>query len=452
LAEKVRSTTFSDAKNSGNDACLLGPPTLEFAPYGRVPTARARKDGRQGTIDQDQDFIDFLQELTNPITKPAPVDSFVDKTAKTEEKVVTPLIQFLRDKKANKGKDNVTAKGGKHGRQESKDSKTTVSLEKKSASTKGKDTQSEKKVVQNPKVEKAAKEAVKVLNKQAAAKNTAASAPSTPAASSSPAPQAKPERRRERGNAAAAAKILQRDLGLGGGPPGRKRKENVASNSQPPLATATKENVPKSGKPSVAPTSSPSTASTQAVNPPTATKAVQPPTGPAAVRQQPKQAPVQSKGAVAAAVASNATQAFLKHANPSQGVTEPLLQEAFAAFGPVSRVEIDKKKGFAYIDFAEPGGLQKAITASPVKVAQGQVVVLERKTGANLQNRNAKSSPPAGPARGNPVPMRGGRGGGRGRGGKAVESSAAKGTLTAPAATSNVPATKATAAESGPPP
>ena len=56
-----------------------------------------------------------------------------------------------------------------------------------------------------------------------------------------------------------------------------------------------------------------------------------------------------------------------------------MLETAFSAFGAVVKAEIDKKKGFGYVDFAEPSGLQKAIAASPVTVAQSQVVVLERK-------------------------------------------------------------------------
>ena len=56
-----------------------------------------------------------------------------------------------------------------------------------------------------------------------------------------------------------------------------------------------------------------------------------------------------------------------------------MLETAFSAFGAVAKAEIDKKKGFGYVDFAEPSGLQKAIAASPVTVAQSQVVVLERK-------------------------------------------------------------------------
>lgn len=66
-------------------------------------------------------------------------------------------------------------------------------------------------------------------------------------------------------------------------------------------------------------------------------------------------------------------------------MTEALLQSAFTPFGAVTKVEIDKKKGFGYIDFAEPEALRKAIAASPVSVAQSQVVVLERKENPGIE-------------------------------------------------------------------
>lgn len=66
-------------------------------------------------------------------------------------------------------------------------------------------------------------------------------------------------------------------------------------------------------------------------------------------------------------------------------------------FGGVSSVEIDRRKGFAYVDFSEASALAKAIAASPVRVegTEANVVVLERKE---------KEAAPGG---------RGGRGGGK---------------------------------------
>jgi len=80
-----------------------------------------------------------------------------------------------------------------------------------------------------------------------------------------------------------------------------------------------------------------------------------------------------------ASVSPDATRAFVKHANASQGVTDAALKETLERFGAVTGVEIDKRKGFAYVDFADHEGLVKAISGSPVTVGQGSVQVLEHK-------------------------------------------------------------------------
>lgn len=108
------------------------------------------------------------------------------------------------------------------------------------------------------------------------------------------------------------------------------------------------------------------------------------------------------------------------------------------AYGTVTKVEIDRKKGFAYVDFAEPEGLQKALQASPVRIAEGQVVVLERKDrpagGVPSSTRGGRAD--RGRGRGGSTygsPRGGGRGGGGrggsssrggGRGGQAASTSA----------------------------
>ena len=454
LSDRVRDTQFPDAKASASDPALLGPPAVEFAPYGRVPNPKPRKDARQGTIDQDSEFIDFLESLTNPTTKAIPSDGGGDTEVKIDEMKVTPLIQYLRDKKANKGKDSAitTSKNVKHKRQDSKESKTSHGSEKKSSTKTVKDTslQIEKRSASAIRVEKAARDAVKLLNKQAHTTNKAANPvqiaiPAPTAVITSPIPSAGspvvPDRKRERGTVNAAARI-QRDLGLGGNTGGRKRRDSPASatNTGPPIVIAKSLNTTQSTNTSNthAPSKLANVTPAQPRPANSATKtptiiarpsATQPPTGPAASRTPAKTThvnpPRSCQGATPTSPRSNppastSTQAFLKHANPSQGITEPLLEQAFAVFGTVVRVEIDKKKGFAYIDFADPEGLQKAITASPIKVAQGQVVVLERKIGPPLQSRNTRGGAAASATRGNgsPMPSRGGRGGSvRGRGG-----------------------------------
>lgn len=427
LSDRVRNTTFHDAKASFKDSVLLGPPSVEFAPYGKAPHTKMRKDARQGTIDQDSEFIEFLESLTNPVAKPTTVDQQAGVTTKSREKVTTtPLIQFLKEKKANKGKENApaaTAKGAKHARQASKeipqspDSTTDKTSPAKAvnATTPSPDKRSAQAIM----VEKAARDAPRVLNKQATTPSkpkVSLPRPTSPGASPQTATNSPlPEKKRERGSASAAANILRRDLGIGTSPGGRGGRRglpagsNKSTASNPPQATPTTPAKDDSTKTTSQDDSSntlstsntpitPAAAETQNQDSP----APQPPTGPAASRASPR-APASSSSTPASNATSTpskaspitptATQAFLKHANPSQGITEPLLLESFSAYGVVKRVEIDKKKGSAYVDFEEPEGLQKAIKASPVKVAQGSVVVLERRLGPNVSARNVRGGP-----------------------------------------------------------
>ena len=459
LSEHIRNAVFNDVKASSKDSALLGPPSVEFAPYGRVPSSRPRKDARQGTIDQDPEFMDFLQSLTNPPAKATHTDQENGGAGKAKDKVTTtPLIQFLKDKKANKGKENATTpKSAKHSRQDSKDSKSVAAADSKHATGNVTAPSPKKRSAQAVKVEQAARDAVKVLNKQAAntkqgnpspSPSKPVPVPANPAvAPNSTANAALADKKRERGNASVAAKILQRDLGLGGHVGGRGGRRgllgNVANRSISGNASSAAKapGPPQAPQPAVSPTGNSTATSTEATDTSSALVAdtAQPPTrnvppsGPAASRV-PSKASASTRGAPSgtsptsskpAAPPSTATQAFLKHANPSQGITEPLLDEAFAIFGSINKVEIDKKKGFAYVDFTDPESLQKAIKASPIKVAQGQVVVLERKTGPTLQARNVRGGGPMmGNRGGMPVGNRGAgmpvsnRGGSmRGRGG-----------------------------------
>ncbi|KAL8933488.1 MAG: hypothetical protein Q9211_005758, partial [Gyalolechia sp. 1 TL-2023] len=440
LSDTVRNTKFDDSKNSAKDSVLRGPPSVEFAPYGKVPRTRVRKDARQGTIDQDPEFIEFLESLTSPVAKPASVDQ-PTAAGKCKDKVTTtPLIQFLKEKKANKSKEGATAaaKGTKHTRQTSKETTSGSNPgSDKTPPAKAVATASQapdKRSAQAIMVEKAARDATRVVNKQVpTSSKPQGPSPATAAPADIPvtavnSPLA--EKKRERGSASAAASILRRDLGIGasagargsrrGGPAGQNRTTPTSSPKATP-ATLTQGDGAKAADNPTANISS-STTNTGNMNasataPAKPARTVQPPTGPAASRVPPKP-PASSSAALITNTASppakptplpsTATQAFLKHANPSQGITEPLLEAALSTYGPVKRVEIDRKKGSAYIDFEEPEGLQKAIRASPVKVAQGQVVVLERRMGPNPQARNVRGGLMAGNNRGGGTDGRGG--------------------------------------------
>ena len=216
-----------------------------------------------------------------------------------------------------------------------------------------------------------------------------------------PPPPPPPKRERERGNASIAAKILQRDLGLG---PKERRTSGITK--APALSTeaakgnatpAAKVNLPGATRDATIPAPA---NSTQASNEPKVSTSV-PPTGPrnakptSSTPQPPKPtpAPAQRPPKPNPVPSASAKSAFLKHANPSQGVTEPLLEAAFSAFGTLTRCEIDKKKGFGYVDFADPEGLKKAMQASPIKIGNGQVVVLENKSKPTVKAPGSQGPP-----------------------------------------------------------
>ncbi|KAI9673069.1 MAG: hypothetical protein M1829_004383 [Trizodia sp. TS-e1964] len=464
LVQKIRETNFIDELGTH----LLwqsnfGPPTLEFSPCARVPNKKPRHDGRQGSIDTEPTFCEFLQDLTTaPAAKATLGEVSQEAIPKKEEKVsMTPLVQFIKDKKSTKAREVILpAKLTRSPRQEHRD------VAKEKIAEKNPSGRSEQEKLRpadgrpsRREREKTAKESVKILNREAAGK-----APSTIVSSASaqtdaekpPAPQpvpTAPSRRRERGNFSVAAKILQRDLGLAPNireQRGIKKDSADNSNATPPKASAKlPPNAPSkpANSPLATAAKAPTSNNTSKIFPrdqkrhnqnrdtpgapkgnvppnaptgPAAPNAIlrkpiaanTPPVGPAAFRPQPKlprnanHLPPQQPQAP-----STATQGFIKHANASQGITEENLLEALSAFGTVAKVEVDKKKGFAYVEYESPEGLAAARAAGPFKVASSNLSVLERRDKVPL---NAGGNTRSLPGRGEPANM-GPRGGGRGR-------------------------------------
>lgn len=455
LSDAVRTASWEDARESWNDPALVGPPTVEHCIYKKMPSGKRRTDGRQGTIDQDREFMAFLESLANPDAHKDGTgegEQSADDGAKPEKAITTPLIEFLKEKKANKAKEAAAAKSAKHSRQESQGG----------GKTKGSAEESSKKKSKGDKSSDKPKETVKILTKKAAAATSEGAASATDSGKASTAAQSSGSQdlpRSRRAGIAAAARILQRDLGLSPGNAHRKaRQEAAKAEAEAKLAAAAADKdaagssssaqapaSPTTGRPSTptapkaqaqqASSSSGRTrgkkrgnaedsakggkgekstaegSSTPAKAPVVLLKkkdetnsqqsgrasasastpsAPPTPTGPkAGGSKSSQQAQGSSKKSNAGGGGGNtatpatpspgATRAFVKHANPSQGVTEPLLKEAMQVFGAVTFVEIDRRKGFAYVDFAEPEGLVRAIAANPVNIAQAAVQILERR-------------------------------------------------------------------------
>ncbi|KAG5989926.1 hypothetical protein E4U54_004218 [Claviceps lovelessii] len=274
LSEVVRNATWEDAKATFTNPALVGPPVLEFSVYKKIGATKKRTDARQGTIDQDPEFMAFLESLANP----APMRESIDvedpnDLVKAEAKITTtPLVEYLKEKKANKGKDGgagKNSKSGGKGKSGSKDDDT-------SSRKKGKDSKTDK-------TDKTPKDTVKILTKKTAtdqavdaakkaatqitngspattnATNTTTTAAATNAAATNSKATAgtaastgantasgdAPKSRRA--GIAAAARILQRDLGLSPGSAHRRARHDAAKvgGDGKVTETSTKENDPK---------------------------------------------------------------------------------------------------------------------------------------------------------------------------------------------------------------
>lgn len=472
----MQSSTWEDARETYNDPALISAPTVEFAIYKKIPSEKKRVDPRQGTIDQDPEFMAFLEALANPdASRETPDADQGDENGKLDKTTTTPLVEYLREKKAAKAKEVAALKSAKHARQDLQAVKgKTASAAPEELKKRSRDGRAEKEKATDKAPERASdrpRESVKILTKKAAAaaeaaeaaKAVAAQIKPTPLSSSQPGGQEPPSKSRRAG-IAAAARILQRDLGLSPGNAHRKARQEAAKGPEV-KATATKETAapeppppsvpaepsassapakaqpaasgrsrnrkrgagedsakakgeangekaaePSTPAPSKAPVTmlkkkdsqqgaspqlqsaaSPAPAGPSKATPPAQPANITPPSGPKAASQ--KQGSGSKKANAPATPSPGATRAFIKHANHSQGVTDALLKEALQAYGAVTSVEIDRKKGFAYVDFDGPSGLVKAMAASPVTVAQATVQVLERK-------EMGKKGPGSGPGSG----------------------------------------------------
>ncbi|KAI5200207.1 hypothetical protein AUEXF2481DRAFT_748 [Aureobasidium subglaciale EXF-2481] len=424
---------FHDAKGSHKDPQLKQLlPSLTFAPNQRIPTVKQRQDARQGTIDQDPEFIAFLERETQPVTKPLSLDQALAQEKPKDKVSSTPLLDDLREKKQNKARANQ-----KHKEEKQSDK----------PSARGRDHKSD------------AKLPVKVLAKDKKNQPAQPAAPTPPAA-------AAPASGRKRDRAApnnTIKSMLQRDLGLN---PSTKRGGKDAS---PANASKTASPAP-AAEPATNPATTPakpaktraSRNKEKAAAQPTAQENAKPAApAPTGILKKPAQqatpkAPKAAKGNNAPTPTTPAptstpasapkqpknsntnnpstTKAYLKHANASQGVTEPLLLAALSSFGTVVKVEIDKRKGTALAEFKDNEGLKAAMAKKSVAVAQGAVEVLEYRDKQAQGGRNAQSSNGGRGAQGNASNR--GRGG-RARGGGAAAAAAGNATPAATATNGN---------------
>ncbi|XP_039016121.1 regulator of nonsense transcripts UPF3-like isoform X2 [Hibiscus syriacus] len=81
---------------------------VEYAPSQRVPNPSSKKDGREGTIFKDPDYLEFLKLIAKPVENLPSAEIQLERKeaeqsgAPKETPVVTPLMEFVRQKRAAK--------------------------------------------------------------------------------------------------------------------------------------------------------------------------------------------------------------------------------------------------------------------------------------------------------------------------------------------------------------
>ncbi|XP_076952781.1 regulator of nonsense transcripts UPF3-like isoform X2 [Bidens hawaiensis] len=98
---------------------------VEYAPSQRVPKQWSKKDGREGTIDKDPQYLEFLELLAKPVENLPSAEVQLERKeaeragAAKEAPIVTPLMDFIRQKRAAKGASRRALANGKSARRTS---------------------------------------------------------------------------------------------------------------------------------------------------------------------------------------------------------------------------------------------------------------------------------------------------------------------------------------------
>ncbi|KAG9135488.1 hypothetical protein Leryth_007244 [Lithospermum erythrorhizon] len=81
---------------------------VEYAPSQRVPKQWSKKDGREGTILKDPEYLEFLEFLAKPVENLPSAEIQLERReaersgAAKDTPIVTPLMDFIRQKRAAK--------------------------------------------------------------------------------------------------------------------------------------------------------------------------------------------------------------------------------------------------------------------------------------------------------------------------------------------------------------
>ncbi|XWS67461.1 hypothetical protein CRYUN_Cryun04dG0008500 [Craigia yunnanensis] len=92
---------------------------VEYAPSQRVPKHWSKKDGREGTIFKDPEYLEFLEFLAKPVENLPSAEIQLERReaeragVPKDAPIVTPLMDFVRQKRAAKGGSRRSLSNGK---------------------------------------------------------------------------------------------------------------------------------------------------------------------------------------------------------------------------------------------------------------------------------------------------------------------------------------------------
>lgn len=95
---------------------------VEYAPSQLVPRQWLKKDGREGTIAKDPEYLEFLEFLAKPVENLPSAEIQLERIEAEraglvkEALIVTPLMDFVRQKRAAKGISRRSSSNGKPSR------------------------------------------------------------------------------------------------------------------------------------------------------------------------------------------------------------------------------------------------------------------------------------------------------------------------------------------------
>ncbi|WCJ18605.1 Regulator of nonsense transcripts UPF3 [Euphorbia peplus] len=92
---------------------------VEYAPSQRVPKQWSKKDGREGTISKDPAYLEFLESISKPVENLPSAEIQLERReaervgAPKDAPIVTPLMDFVRQKRASKSGSRRILSNGK---------------------------------------------------------------------------------------------------------------------------------------------------------------------------------------------------------------------------------------------------------------------------------------------------------------------------------------------------